>query len=135
MSIVTIRKALEKHLLALTPAFPTATQNNAFTPTTGVPYQRIYLLPNTPDNAVQGARMYFERGVFQITLLWPTGGGSMAADTRAELLRNHFRRGTSLVESGVTVHVTNTPSIATALSDEDRYAVPVSVYWQAQINL
>ena len=135
MSIVSIRKALEKHLLALTPAFPTATQNNAFIPTTGVPYQKIHLLPNTPNNAVQGASMYFERGIFQITLLWPTGVGAMAADTRAELIRNHFRRGTSLVESGITVHVTNTPSIASAIPDGDRYAVPVSVYWQAQINL
>ncbi len=135
MSIVIIRRALEKHLLALTPAIATATTNNAFTPTTGVPFQRIHLRPNTPDNAVQGARMFFERGIFQITLFWPTGGGAVAAESRAELLRNHFRRGTSLVESGVTVHVTNTPSIAPALVDEDRYSVPVSIYYQAQINL
>lgn len=135
MSQVTIRKALEKRLAAMTPALSTAFENVTFTPTAGTPYQRANLLPNTPDNAVQGAAMYFDKGIFQVTLAYPMGSGPNAAETRAQAVRDWFRRGTSLVEGSVTVHVTNTPRISPALIDGDRFCIPVSVPYLAQINL
>ena len=135
MSQVLIRKALEKRLAAMTPALSTAFENATFQPAAGTPYQRVNLLPNTPDNAVQGAGMYFDRGLFQVTLCYPMGAGPNAAETRAQAVRDWFRRGTSLAEGPITVHITGTPRISPALMDGDRYCIPVSVLYQAQINL
>lgn len=133
MSLAAIRTALEKRLALMTPAMPTAYENANFTPQPGVAYQRADLLPNTPDNSSQGAAHYIERGIFQITLSYPSGAGAGAAMARAQAVRNQFRRGTTLQQSGVTVLVYRTPSIAPALIDGDRYGVPISVYWQADI--
>jgi hypothetical protein len=135
MSQVAIRKALEKRLAAMPAALSTAYENVTFNPVAGTPYQRANLLPNTPDNAVQGGKMYFDRGIFQVTLCYPMGAGPNAAESKAQAVRDWFWRGTSLVEGSVTVHVTNTPRISPALIDGDRFCIPVSVSYQAQINL
>lgn len=134
MSILIVRRALEKRLATMSPAIATAYENAGYTPVAGTPYQRAELLPNTPDNAVMGASVYWERGLFQVTLAYPTGTGSIAAATRAELIRTHFKRGTTLTESGVSVNVTHTPKIHPALIDGDRYCIPISIMYQAQIS-
>lgn len=134
MSLSIVRKALEVRLAALAPAISTAFENSAFTPVAGTPFQRVNLLPNTPDNSIQGASTYIETGLFQVTLCYPIGTGPAAAETQAQLTRAHFKRGNSMLNSGVTVIVTDTPRVSPALIDGDRYCVPVSVPWQAQIS-
>lgn len=134
MSIPKIRAALEKHLLGLTPAMATAFENVAFTPVAGTPYQRLSLLTNKPDNSTMGQSGYFEIGIFQITICAPLGTGPAAAEARAQLIRAHFRRGTSLVESGVTVIITDTPSVSPSMVDADRFNIPISIAFQAQIT-
>jgi hypothetical protein len=134
MPIPTIRKALEIRLAAVAPAIQTAFENAAFTPVAGTPFQRVNLLPNTPDNSIQGVTTYFERGLFQVKLCYPIGTGPTAAETQAQLIRAHFKRGTSLLNSGVTVIITDTPRVSTGMIEGDRFCIPVSVPWQAQIN-
>ncbi len=137
MSQLLIRQALEQHLAALPVpggALATAYANASFVPAAGVPYQRCALLPAEPDNAMQGTASYFERGVLQITLCYPLGQGPRAAEQMALALRTHFARGTTLaISQGMQVLVTHTPAIAPALLEPDRYTVPVSVRYQAQI--
>ena len=135
MSLPIIRKALELKLAALVPSLATAFENAAFTPVAGTPYQRVNLLPNTPDNSIQGSATYFERGLFQVTLCYPIGTGPSAAETQAQLTRAHFKRGTSMVNSGVTVIVTDTPRVSPAMIDGDRFCISISVPWQAQISV
>jgi len=134
MSIPIVRAALEKRLALLTPALVTAFENVTFAPVAGVPYQRLNLLPNTPDNSIMGSAVYFERGIFQISLMYPLGTGPGTADTQAQLLRAHFKRGTSMVEAGITVNIKDTPKVSPAFIDGDRYAVPISMSFQAQIE-
>lgn len=134
MSLEYVRRALEQRLDALIPALATAHENEVYTPTPGTPYQRINLLPNIPDNSIMGARTYFERGIFQVTLCYPVGVGPATIDARAQALRAHFKRGNSMLESGVMVLVTDTPRISGGFSDKDRWCVPVSVSFQAQIT-
>jgi hypothetical protein len=69
-----------------------------------------------------------------VTLCYPTGVGTAAAGTQAQLTRAHCKRGTSMTESGITVLITNTPKISPAIIDGDRYCIPVSIPFQAQIN-
>ena len=40
-----IRQALEKAVLAVTPAIDTAFENTTFSPKAGKPYQQLYFLP------------------------------------------------------------------------------------------
>lgn len=134
MSLVLIRRALEKKLALLTPALATAFENAVYSPVTGTPYQKVNLLPATPDNSTMGSLTYMERGIFQVTLCYPVGVGPAAAETQAQLLRAHFKRGTSLAESGVTVIVTDTPRAAPALIEGDRHTIPISIAWQCQIT-
>ena len=134
MSLVLIRRSFEKKLALLTPALATAYENAAFTPVNGTPYQRVHLIPSTPDNSTMGSSLYFERGIFQVTLCYSCGIGPLSIETQAQLLRTHFKRGTSLVEEGVTVTVTDTPRVAPGFPDGDRYTIPISVPWQAQIS-
>lgn len=134
MSIQTVRVALEKRIASLSPVISISYENATFTPVTGTPYLQVNLLPNTPDNSIMGQAVYFERGIFQVTLAYPLGAGTLAAGSRAQAIRTHFKRGTTLVESGVTVIVTSTPRISPAMIDADRYRVPISIEYQAQIS-
>ena len=93
------------------------------------------LLPNTPDNSIQGSSTYFETGLFQVTLRYPIGTGPAAAEIQAQLTRNHFKRGTTMINSGVTVIVTDTPRVSPAMIDGDRFCIPVTVPFQAQITV
>lgn len=128
-----IQQALEAHLTAMTPALATAYENVAFTPTVNVPYQRADTLPAAPDNSTQGSSHYRELGIFQVSLYYPIGTASGNAKARAELIRAHFKRGTTLVKSGVRTIITHTPKVHPALVDGDRYVVPVSIRYQADI--
>lgn len=133
MSIVKIRAALEKHLAALTPAMPTAWENAPFAPVVGVAHQSVHLLPNTPDDGQVGSALHFERGIAQVTLCFPLGNGPAAAEARAQLVKDTFKRGTSLLEGGITVLVTHAPSQARGMVDDGRFCVPVSIRYQAQV--
>lgn len=135
MSIQTVRVALEKRLATLAPAIAIAYENATFTPVNGTPYLQVNLLPNTPDNSTMGQAVYFERGIFQVTLAYPLSAGTLAAGIKAQAVRTHFMRGTTMVEAGITVIVTNTPKIAPAMVDADRYRVPISIEYQAQISV
>ena len=134
MSLATVRIALEKKLATLTPAVSIAYENTAFTPVAGTPYLKVNLLPNTPNNDTMGQAVYFERGIFQVTACYPLNAGTAAAGLKAQAIRNHFKRGVTMVESGITVIVMKTPNIAPALVDADRYSIPISIEYQAQIS-
>lgn len=134
MSIAKVRAALETRLGTLTPALSTAYENAAFTPVAGTPYQRVFLLPATPDNEVLGCDYYREIGIFQVMLCYPLNGGPAAAQARAELLRTHFKRGTSVSNGGVSTIVTATPAVDRALIDGDRFCIPVSIRYRAEIT-
>jgi len=129
MSIGSVRAALEAKLNGITPALATAWQNAPYTPVAGTAYQQVFLLPATPSNPTLGDGFYREQGIFQITLMYPIQAGSSAAETRAELIRTAFKRGTSMTSGGVTVKVEATPEISQGRVDGDRWAVPVKVRW------
>lgn len=133
MSLKIVRAAFEKKLATLTPVISIAYENAAFTPVATAPYLKVSLLPNTPDNSVMGQGSYFERGIFQVSACFPLGAGTGLADDKAQAIRNHFKRGVTMVESGVTVIVMDTPKVAPAMIDGDRYSIPISMSYQAQI--
>ena len=134
MTIAKIRAALEKQLATIAPVLATAYENMLLNPALGVPYQRSNLLPNKPADGQISGNLYFERGIYQVTLCYPMGVGPGQAEARAQLVKDAFKRGTSLVEGAVTVIMTNAPSVSGAMIDGDRFCIPVSIYYQAQVG-
>jgi len=117
----------------MTPALATAWQNAPYTPADGTPYQKAYLMPVEPENAEYGAH-YRERGIFQVTLMYPLMTGPAATEARGELMRTTFARGNSFESGGVTVTIERTPHIGQGVVDADRWAVPVRIRFFANIS-
>ena len=133
MALVEIRTALEEKLNLLTPSIATAWENVPFVPVTGTAYQQINLMISDTINPTLGDSHYRIKGFMQVLLNYPANTGAKAASTRADLLVNHFKRSTSLSNGGITVIIDKTPSIAPAIINGDRYKIPVSIYFTAEI--
>lgn len=133
MALVEIRTALETKLNALTPTLATAWESVPFTPVVGTAYQQVNLIIADTLNPTLGGTHYRIKGFMQVLLCYPPNAGAKTAATRADLLVNHFKRGTSLTSSGITVIIDKTPSIAPALIDGVIYKIPVSIYFSADI--
>lgn len=134
MSIRSVRIALESRLQALDTDFETAFENVTFKPSNPAePYQEVRLLPNEPDNAAVGGAYYRERGIFQVTLMYPLQVGVADAETKAKAVRDHFPRGLRLTQDGTTITVDATPTIGPGFRDNDRWRIPVSVNYHAQV--
>ena len=133
MALVEIRTALETKLNALTPTLATAWESVPFTPVVGTAYQQVNLMIADTLNPTLGGTHYRIKGFMQVLLCYPPNAGAKTASTRADLLVNHFKRGTSLTSGGITVIIDKTPSIAPALIDGVLYKIPVSIYFSADI--
>ena len=129
MSQPTIRAALESALASIKPAIDTAWQNMPYKPVVDRHYQAVYLLPAEPNNYSMGDGSRQERGIFQVSLLYPSGQGTTGAGARAEMIAALFRRGASFTKNGITVQIERTPEIADGREDDDRWMVPVKIRW------
>lgn len=134
MSQVVIRKLLENHLKALAPSFPTAWENADYKPVTGTAYQEPFLLPTIPDNSSLGSGHYIELGLFQVNVKYPQGKGANPAQSKAEAIKAHFQRATTLTENDIILVITQTPRIAPAFVSDGWYVVPITINYQADIH-
>lgn len=133
MSILKISAAFEKRLATIPTNISTAHENIPFTPVTGTPFQRVRLLPATPENPTLGDAYYREVGFFEIVLFYPLNTGRNLAQTKAEQIKAYFPRGLNISEAGINVVVPRTPTIATATQLDDRYVIPITVEYFAEI--
>lgn len=130
MSIANISAALEKKLAALGP-FATAAENVVYAPVNGTPYQILNLLINNPVDHAVNFDINEQRGIFQISLMYPLGVGRGAAQYRAQAISAHFAPAQDLIEAGTKVEIRQTVKIGQGYEDEGRWRVPVSVYWNS----
>lgn len=117
----------------MTPALATAWENQNFSPVPDTPYQEVHLIPASPDNSTMGDSHYRERGILQVSLKYPVNGGAAAAMARAELIRDTFFRGASFTSGGVTTRISATPNIGRGTVVSDRWVLPVSISYFADI--
>lgn len=136
-SLARIKTALEARLKAMAGLLPTRWENTAFTPPADSPYQEVHLLPAEPENpsilGVAWSEMYRESGFMQVTLVYPAEGGAGSALAKAEAIRDWFPRGSSFTYGGVTAIVGRTPRIGPAMQQDERYVLPVSIPYFANI--
>ena len=126
MSVLKTQAALIKHLKTLSPDLPTAYESAAFTAPTGL-YQRVQFRVSPPDDPAFGTGYYRERVELQIFVYGESNKGTGEILARAELLRQHFKKSTTLVEQGLYIHVLETPQIAGTQVIGSRVVCPVLV--------
>jgi hypothetical protein len=132
MSLLDTKKSLEKYLAALSPSIQTSYEGVTFNPTPGTPYQYVQITPWQPENPTLGDQYFRDIGEFQVFLCYPTGRGTGEVLARAELVRLHFKRGTTLTEGASKVLIIDTPKIAGAMSSQDRIVIPVLIRYSVE---
>lgn len=126
MAIMEIKKALETRLLSLTPSIPTGFEGVNFDPPSTM-YQFCQLIIRPPEDPVFGKGYYRERCQFQVFVSSNQGSGTGTALARAELVRNWFQKGTSLLEGGVQISILETPHVGSPTMVNGRVLVPVLI--------
>jgi hypothetical protein len=130
MPILSTKKALERRLMTLTPSVPTAFEGVSFTPPATI-YQRCqFRLDGTDDptlGAGAGIGYHRERIQMQVFIVAEANKGTAAAITRAQLIRDLFKKGTTLLEGVYRIHITSTPTMGSASPIGTRTIVPVFV--------
>ena len=132
MAILEIKRAAERHLNNLSPSIPTAWEGVSMTPPTTI-YQRVQFVPRSVQDPVLGAGFHREIASFQVFVCAPVNKGTAEAIARAELIRNHFKKGTTFLESGIRIHVLRTPQVVGASVSQDRIVVPILIELVAEV--
>ena len=129
--MIEIKQAFENKINSITPTIQTAYENVTFTPTAGVPYQELYLIPATNDNIFVSGDGFISYGIFQITLKYPTGKGTKDILDRVRLYLGNFKSGDNLVQDGITINILNTPKFVNLGMSGDRIIYAISINYQA----
>jgi hypothetical protein len=132
MSLVNAKKALEKRLALMSPSIETSYEGLSFKPTPNVAYQYVQLTPYKPQNPTLGDEYFRDVGEFQVFLCYPIGKGTGEALARAELVREHFKRGVTLTEDVSQILIIDTPKIAGTAIMQDRIVVPVLIRYSVE---
>lgn len=133
MSLQKIRNILNTRLSTLTPAYPVAWENTSFVPTPGQTHIRVNFLPSESVAAANHRNaMNFESGFYQVDVYVPQNQGTQSADTIAESIRAHFKRGSRFEDStGVSLLIRQPPSVAPANREMAFWRIRVTVPWFA----
>lgn len=132
MAIIQVKRAAERKLNALTPTVPTAYEGVTFNPPAGL-YQRVQFTIQRPDDPVLGTGFYRERMTMQVFVVGASNKGTAEVINRAELLRDHFKKGTVFTEDNVHIHVLRTPQVAGTTIVSDRLICPVLIELVAEV--
>lgn len=124
--IISIKQACEKHLKSITPDLPTAYEGFNFTPPSTM-YQICQFVILNPSDPTLGDGYYRERVDLQVFVVGVSGKGTLEALQRAELIRSHFAKGTTLIQDGITLSILRTPKISGSMISEGRVVIPVLI--------
>jgi hypothetical protein len=107
-----------------------AMERRSFTAPVGLPYMKELLIP-AGSTLVAGIgsprRRIHNRGIYQITLVYPEDYGTLAQDAMADCLVDTYHPDQDLIQGGYKVTITSAES-AQALGSEDGMSrVPVSI--------
>lgn len=123
-----IHKALAAKLeeAATLLGLPVAWENTPFTPpSTGIYLEEDFLPAETEDVFIQGSAPV-RRGVYQVTLVYPTGRGTQAARALADDIADMFPNNEVLATPG-PLFVNGFPDVFSGIVDSTAYRIPVSI--------
>lgn len=128
-----IRAALTTQLSTMTGVPAVAWENASYTPVVGTPYLTPSVLWAEGSQAELGvAGRNWERGIYQITCVYPPNTGMGALNTMIGKLRDRFKRGTVLTYNGVTVTIRKVIVSGQSI-DASGIRQPVSISFYTQV--
>lgn len=133
MAIIQIKRAAERHLATLTPTVATGYEGVTFEPPATAMYQRVQFIIQRPQDPVLGTGFYREIVSMQVFIAGLMNKGTADVISRAELIRNHFKKGTVFTENGVHIHVLRTPQVTGTTIASDRIICPVLIELVAEV--
>ena len=133
MAIIQVKRAAERHLSLLSPAVATAYEGVSFNPPAAAMYQRVQFIIRPPQDPVLGTGFHREILSMQVFIAGLTNKGTAEAIARAELVRDHFKKGTVFTEGGVHIHVLRTPQVQGTTIASDRIICPVLIELVAEV--
>ena len=129
-----ISSALDSQLDTLAGQSPIAWENTVFTPIKNTLYLRPTILPALTTQAALGANGIDEYiGIYQIDVFAPSGKGRGEAETKADAVADHFKRGTDLSKNGKTIRLGNV-SRNSGIRSEDRFIISLSINYMAHVT-
>lgn len=132
MAIIETKRACEKHLSVIVSPSITAYESVAFRPTEAL-YYRIQFKNGRPTDPVFGRGYYRENIQCQIFVCDKLDEGTLNSIQKAELIRDHFKKGTTFTEGATMIHILRTPQIAGSIRAEDRLVTPVLIDLSVEI--
>lgn len=135
MSNKLVRSAIETRLnawaSARAPALRIAFEGVTFAPLNGETYLQVFLLPaTTGSNDLAGAHRVY-RGVYQVSVVTPSGIGPGAAEGIADELAALFPLNLRMTVPGLTVQVITPVTAAKGEPDPPTFTLPVSFQYRA----
>ena len=133
-----IRRAFEKSLVAMPQglgAANTAYENTTFTPKADFPHQLSRLVPLPVENPTFGDNYNREIGFYQVVLSYPKGKGVGTLATMADMVKDYFKRGTTLVEGSDKIIIDRTPQISPVYINDNRAEITIRIrYYSEQFD-
>jgi len=130
-----IRKAFEKKLVAMPlglGAVNTAYENTTFTPKADFPHQLSRLVPLPVENPTFGDNYNREIGFYQVVLSYPKGKGVGTLATMADMVKDYFKRGTTLVEGSDKIIIDRTPEISSVYINDNRAEITIRIRYYSE---
>ena len=135
MPIITdIEKAANRQLATISPSVVTAYEGVKFSPPDNAMYQRVQYTIQQPDDPTFGTGYHRELVQMQVFVVDVLGKGTAAGLARAELIRDKFKKGTTLTEGSIKIYVLSTPQISGSIIASDRLVIPVLVNLTAEVT-
>jgi len=129
-----ISSALDSRLNTLAGTTPIAWENTVYVPVKDTLFLRPTNLPAETLQAglgVSGIDEYI--GIYQIDIFAPSGTGRGEAESKADAVADHFKRGTDLSNNGKTIRLGNVSRNAGIKSD-DRFIISISINYMAHVT-
>lgn len=130
-----IRRAFEKSLVAMPQglgAANTAYENTTFTPKADFPHQLSRLVPLPVENPTFGDNYNREIGFYQVVLSYPKGKGVGTLATMADMVKDYFKRGTTLVEGSDKIIIDRTPQISPVYINDNRAEITIRIRYYSE---
>jgi len=130
-----IRRAFEKSLVAIPQglgAANTAYENTTFTPKADFPHQLSRLVPLPVENPTFGDNYNREIGFYQVVLSYPKGKGVGTLATMADMVKDYFKRGTTLVEGSDKIIIDRTPEISSVYINDNRAEITIRIRYYSE---
>lgn len=129
---VDISAALEKHLSEMVGLPPVAWENSNYEPVLKTLYIRPTLIAGEVSQATLGDNgQDMNIGIYQIDIFCESGEGKREALVMADLIANHFKRGTDLTYNGRIVTINKASRQVAANNAEGWYQLPLEVFYKS----